>query len=300
MEKERAQAEAEQFRASGSEITTYRPDDPRLNRETAFKVTEKVIEKFRAILSELSDYAVISSTALYLLNKKGGKKSERPPGDFDAAVFSEATFKEVIERLVRAGAVFKELDKATVIENSSPIRAMPDIEAEVVAGYLPVEVDGQAIQYDFEFFYKSQVVPQELVGKTVDISGLKVLKVEALQRQYQENLRIESQVKEGVEKIAVFLNNVREQLQDPEYLKKVSEALSLSEKEIVEFFVLMDKRSPDDSQETRKSDHDQMVSLLSGGFKEKVFDRLEKIFRLRAMSAIELAEEEEKRLEKAA
>lgn len=263
--------------------TSYRSDDERVSSEFGFLATEKAIRLFREILSGLSDYAVMSSTALYLHDKKAGQRPARPPGDFDAVVFSEKTLQTIIDRLSLAGAIFRERDRDTVIKKGSPIRVMPDHEAKVVTGYFPMDLAGEGGKYKFEFFYNTQVAPQDIIRhRTEKLAGLNVLTKEGLQFQYQQNLRMEQRIGQAEDEVVDFLLTQRDDLESYEWYRwAVLEELSLSQKELDKFYSLVEEKNKADSLLVKKDLQNQITSLLSGGFTEKVSERLVKLEKLR-------------------
>ncbi len=191
-------------------------------------ITNRGIEAFRTIFDGLKNYVVFASTAAYLQGRKREiPELQRAPGDFDVAVFDERTFNEIRERLVRfAGVEFanneptekeqKEAKRFLTQDDLAKGRAMvvkhfPGESTSVLQGRLIVEVTTeigqQKFSIPFEIFLHSRMVDKRLHRYQDTAEGLNTLSLEGLQKQYLNNLEMESRLSKAVEKVQTYLDS---------------------------------------------------------------------------------------------
>ncbi len=176
-------------------------EDAELAAETKFEATKIGVQFMRGILEPVP-HAVFASTAKFLHGTKDSDAQllQRPPGDFDAVVFSEADLQLVRNRLTKADGVR--------LKDGGEFSRLPG-GAKVLSGevFFPVTTASgeHIISYPFEFFYNSVIVTSELTSHREAISGLSVLSRETLGRQYMKNLELESRVERAADAVAMFL-----------------------------------------------------------------------------------------------
>jgi hypothetical protein len=188
----------------------------KLPKDEQEKLLGVALEQMRQAIGPVRDYAVFASTAMYLNGERlvdrgedGGKELMAPPGDFDAAVFTEDALNQIRERLSNMPNV--------EFDNNGRYISMVGEEARKLAGKIVLELERNnekhEVEYDFEFFYKTFIVPKELAqGRTIDRRGLKALDLEALHGQYEKNLNFESAINEGVMQVVQFIESDHEQM----------------------------------------------------------------------------------------
>lgn len=194
-----------------------------LPKDEQEKLLVVALEELRQGIGDVKDYAVFASTAMYLNGERmvasgdpTGKALMAPPGDFDAAVFSEESLRKLRDRLGRMENV--------EFDNGGKFIEIPGEEMKKLAGKLMLEVgeaeEKKRVAYDFEFFYKSRVVSPELAnGRTIDAHGLKALNLDGLQGQYERNLQFEGRIDKAVKEIVDYLHS------DDESAKALKEEL---------------------------------------------------------------------------
>ncbi|MFH1253179.1 MAG: hypothetical protein V1664_02500 [Candidatus Uhrbacteria bacterium] len=278
-------------------------DDERVSEEEEREVTHRALDIFRRVLAPFRDYAVAASTAMYLQGI-----ITKMPGDFDAVVFSEKTFRKIVDSLLEEGKrvsfyelpdPLKDLSQKRKIERGSPIRVMPDHAAKVICGEITVlgERDGRATayRYPFEFFYDTKVMPDRLKKMVKPLSGFRVFTREALRDQYFLNFEMESAIDKAVAKVKKYLLEYRTEIEkeiksirakkdsepaeeDFVQAKKILNDFALSLLEVEKFYELLDRISSGELPEKIKAKYnDDITRLLSGGFKTKVEKRRESL-----------------------
>ncbi len=231
----------------------------KLPDEIQVKILNQLLEGMREAVGPVRDYAVFASTAMYLNGEKlvtngdeGGKELMKPPGDFDAALWKLEDLDTIRNRMRRmpdvifsnakkdeAGKVMRD-EAGEVIYDGKPgeYGSLPGQDLKILAGkrMFDVEIDGkpEQVAYDFEFFLNSRMVQQDMArGNTTEAHGLRILNLEGLQRQYQENLNFELKINSAVQNIVAELHTT-----DPEKLPLLKafkqEIMSLAEGEEAE------------------------------------------------------------------
>ncbi len=272
-------------------------DEENVSEAERREVTEKAIKIFHDILSGVKDYAVIASTALYLHGQedKIEKLQQIIPGDFDAAVFFQAAMDKIVERLSRnKNVIFFNRETKELIVSGNPLQTMPDREAKVLSGSVAVTIGepGQEtiINYPFEFFYKTRVVPDSLRFLTVSKMGFPVLALgTALREQYRLNFKLEGRLDVAVQKVWRFLVENKEDILSSEEKKKmVAKRFELKPSEIDLFFNLLTELDKVKKTKTKDEIHQRIVDLLSGGFKSRAEKRWRTLGLIDEISSYEL------------
>lgn len=244
------------------------------------EATELAINIFRQALGGIEDFAVMSSTAMYLSGLEKGIEeiSKTIPGDFDGLVFSDQAMSQVVERLNNIfGVVFREFETKKPIFDGNPVRTMPDREAKVLSGTIPVVVGKQrkVIFYPFEIFQRTRIAPERLKRYVERRAGFPVLSLsEGLREQYRLNFRLEGKIDAAVRPAWDYLEGHREIINSSPELKKITlERLQLTNRELENFYSLLDDLREAKNPQSRAVLTKRLVNLLSGGFKTRAAKR---------------------------
>lgn len=191
----------EQLRQHEPQPRVYDIESKDLAAEIRRKATDHAIDLMRDVFAGLDNYTVFASTGMYLnANKYGIKELDKIPGDFDANVFDEKTFKQVRERLENVPGV-------TFANEGKPIAFHGG--AQMLGGHVMIEMESPKgsihIRYPFEIFLETQIVKPETRKQTHQIKGLKTLTLEGLKTQYIANLAMESQIEKNTQQVIEFL-----------------------------------------------------------------------------------------------
>jgi hypothetical protein len=234
-----------------------RPVTEREREAAAAERINNVLREFAQVLDGLEDYAVFSSTAMYLHGQRLGDRIPGeawavPPGDLDINFFTEKSWRMAGERLRQAGAV---IDK-----DGEPL--FPGQEIRVISGTL----NG----YPFEFFLKTaRIVVEQFNERTVKLQGLRVLALEDVQRQYQNNLEFDSRLWREVQRVVAALEAAQ---RSPVDFEQMCEHLEVTPAEARQAITLWDAYQLTPNDQVRAELEKQLSSLI-GGVKTKTAQR---------------------------
>ncbi len=242
--------------------------DPKLPDEIKFEATTVALERFRTIVRD-TDTVVFGSTAKYLHGKSFDLQAltERPPGDFDAALPSEEALRNLCQRLLQIPDV--------ILEDGGNITILPD-GAKRLSGHLLIRIQSgspsaQIIRYPFEFFAHSTIVTDELRQQTTSLHGFNVLNREALEKQHLRIQERESRIDAEVERIVKKMNDP-EKRAAAEHAQKTGDTLdwikdlSISPDDLIRFYVIEDqlRDNPDMPNIRRETLRAERGEILSG------------------------------------
>lgn len=206
----------------------------KLSKDQQFKILDELLAGMRDVVGPVRDYAVFASTAMYLNGEKivaqgdeAGRELMEPPGDFDAAVFELKDLDTIRDRLRRmpdvifsnakkhpdTGEIMHDADGEVVYQGRpGDYATKPGEDIKILSGQrvFDVEIDGkkEKVAYDFEFFLNSRMVRQEAArGNVIESHGLKILNLDGLQRQYDENLNFELKIDAQVKGVVDYLKS---------------------------------------------------------------------------------------------
>lgn len=226
----------------------------KLPEEVQMELLPKMLDGMREAIGSVRDYAVFASTAMYLngedIVRRGheeGRELMKPPGDFDAALYKNEDIDEIRNRMRRMPDVIfsnakKDRDGNIMRDESGEViydgkpgeyGTIPGQDLKILAGkrLFDVQIDGKPakVAYDFEFFLRSKMVPQEVVrSSSTESHGLRILNLEGLQDQYARNLEYETKVDQAVKQLVEYLHT-----DDPEVKKFKSEIVAVQEEDNV-------------------------------------------------------------------
>ena len=246
------------------------------------RVTDRVVDKMRAVLRDIPDYALFASTAMYL-NGKRLRAMKDPgadalltvaPGDLDVAVGSVESLKRIRERLSNMPGV--------VFDNDGQFKQLPSGDAKVLAGSVIITTEQGDVKYDFEFFNESRIVPKDVLRQRTQVDGVYALNLDGLQSQYLNNLELEGRVDREVGRVMGFLNQdarIRSEVESGALTEEVAElleSLKLSPADAKYFFQLQDQIAQAPNEADRQSLISRRAILLTE-LKTKIPKRLESI-----------------------
>lgn len=237
--------------------TDNRPPVERDLLESPVEVANMALKRFSHILEGLDDYVVFSSTAMYLHGQRLGDRIPGeawavPPGDLDVNFFNERTWRTAGERLRAAGAIIE--------KDGEPL--FPGQEIRVISG----ELEG----YPFEFFLKTErIVTENFNDRAVKMHGLRVLALEDVQRQYQNNLEFDSRLWRSVQKVVTALEGA---LRQPADFEEMCLHLGITTDEAREAITLWDAHQLAPNEQVQAQIEKRLSSLL-GGVKTKTAQR---------------------------
>lgn len=261
-------------------------EDPQTPAEIKKATADAGISVMREVLRGIDDCVVFASTALYLQGmSRDIADLQVPPGDFDATVAKEETLSHIQERLTNVPGV--------EFDNDGKWKKLAG-GADVLTGKIVMTIQTSSgekhVAYPFEFFLRTMIADASVLRHQERLSGLNVLTMEGLQKQYFNNLRFESRVGMSTERVATFLMDpsIERQLQafvsgtdDPE-AQKMLDDLCLTKEDVHKFYEARNEMMTSLSQsgeqlEERLSD---LATLLSG-FKTKIPKRQKNLEQLR-------------------
>lgn len=237
--------------------TNNRPPVEGERMESPIEVANRVLKRFSQILEGLDDYVVFSSTAMYLHGQRLGDRIPGeawavPPGDLDVNFFNERTWRAAGERLRAAGAVIE--------KDGEPL--FPGQDIRVISG----ELEG----YPFEFFLKTErIVTDNFNDRAVKLHGLRVLALEDVQRQYQNNLEFDGRLWRNVQKVATALEGA---LRQPADFEAMCLHLGITTAEAREAITLWDAHQLALNEQVQAQIEKRLSGLL-GGVKTKTAQR---------------------------
>jgi hypothetical protein len=280
------------------------PEDPSvrfedLPKEEQERLLPYALAGMRMALSGVKDYAVFASTAMYLngerLKEQGDEAGEElmtPPGDFDAAVFSEQSLEKI--RSVLGNMQDKEASHHVEFDHEGKYVTIPGEEMKKLAGKFVFnaevkngeETEVKPVKYDFEFFYKSRVVSPELAqGRTLERDGLQILNLEGLQKQYENNLEFEGRIENNVNALTEELqseggNDFRTELaawdgETPlsQETRNVLDHLEVKAEDMKEVFELQQKIDAIDAQEKKTTSRLADLQKLQVSYRSLQLDK---------------------------
>lgn len=270
--------------------------DPSESTEQRREIFNEAVIFFRRILSGIDDYAIMASAALYLQNQAGGLKPSELPNDFDLAFFSEAALKRFVEALAKTGRVVFFGQDGNPVSQDRSIHLSSDRKAKRVAGKLLIffsEAPGKTRpkSFPFEAFLNTRVAPTaEVKNLTRPVSGFRVLsRREGLPIQYGHNLELEKRVKKSLLEVITFLLKYREYLKDNKAeLQAALKKFDLSQKDLERFYFLIDEINQTSNPDVRRGFYDEINSLLSGGFKVRISERIAKLEQMKKINSFEI------------
>ena len=247
------------------------------------------LTKMKEVLRGMNGYAVFAGGAMQIQGIQNEIKNfpEKPPGDLDVAVADTQTLFRIAERLTKHGAHIKG-DKITTSTLDG---------AKILAGHFVIDIPGidVPVEYPFEFFANTTLVPNDLIERAENDSGIRTLSLKDIKAQYSRNLSFETVVKNSTESKLEYIN--RQEFIDLETsalagdvskkkeLGLILKDIGLSYKELKEVRGMVEahKKENPDNYIDHALKNEEVVGLLSRGLKEKVEKRKANILEIKKL-----------------
>ncbi len=260
-------------------------ENPHLDPEVKKQVTEAALTLMEEdVLPGLSDYAIFSSTGMYLQGLKHGRKDlTRPPGDLDIVVGSERTLGEIKKRLANISGL--------TFDRGGEYGGFTGQPTKILSGQILMELDTgkfgrQKFIYKFEVFFDTKIAPKKLFKNPDKFGNLNVLNWQGLEDQYLNNLAHEYRVDREVNSVFTFLTRPRIELRMRaaltgtdtekfhEWVGRVLKRLQLTENDLRKVYVAADQlRSGTETGIEAEQIVSGLAKVLSGEFKTKILQR---------------------------
>lgn len=268
--------------------------------------TDMGLELMRTVLSDIDDYTIFASSAMYLHSDRNEPGSEEqtmmntPPGDLDIAMWSREDFdrfQQRVSNLDRSDQV-----KRVEIDRKGKTKRLSGQTTETWGGVIVLNGDdGEEAAYHFEVFLNTdnsdRLMDTTTRRLTTKRRGLNVLTMEGLQRQYTKNLELEHRVSDAAvrihetltsdERILGMVDEAFTQWQktgawpaDQKWIELLDQ-IGISARQLAEYYVLDQKMRDIDpadqnAEEKRQARWTEMTAIV-GEFKTKVRARKKKV-----------------------